>query len=36
MSVRPDGDIRIGISSCLLGEEVRRDGGHKRDRFVTT
>lgn len=27
--------IRIGISRCLLGEEVRYDGGHKRDRFVT-
>ena len=27
--------IRIGISSCLLGEEVRFDGGHKRDRFLT-
>jgi len=27
--------IRIGISSCLLGEEVRWDGGHKRDRFIT-
>ena len=25
---------RIGISSCLLGREVRYDGGHKRDRFV--
>jgi uncharacterized protein YbbK (DUF523 family) len=23
--------IRIGISSCLLGDEVRFDGGHKRD-----
>ncbi len=23
--------IRIGISSCLLGESVRYDGGHKRD-----
>jgi uncharacterized protein YbbK (DUF523 family) len=22
---------RIGISSCLLGDEVRFDGGHKRD-----
>ena len=22
---------RVGISSCLLGEEVRYDGGHKRD-----
>lgn len=27
--------IRIGISRCLLGEEVRYDGGHKRDRFLT-
>jgi uncharacterized protein YbgA (DUF1722 family)/uncharacterized protein YbbK (DUF523 family) len=27
--------IRIGISTCLLGEGVRYDGGHKRDRFVT-
>jgi uncharacterized protein YbgA (DUF1722 family)/uncharacterized protein YbbK (DUF523 family) len=27
--------IRIGISSCLLGETVRFDGGHKRDAFLT-
>ena len=27
--------LRIGISSCLLGDEVRFDGGHKRDRFLT-
>jgi uncharacterized protein YbgA (DUF1722 family)/uncharacterized protein YbbK (DUF523 family) len=27
--------IRVGISSCLLGEPVRFDGGHKRDRFLT-
>lgn len=26
---------RIGISTCLLGERVRYDGGHKRDRFLT-
>jgi uncharacterized protein YbgA (DUF1722 family)/uncharacterized protein YbbK (DUF523 family) len=26
--------IRIGISTCLLGENVRYDGGHKLDRFV--
>jgi len=26
--------IRIGISSCLLGEAVRYDGGHKLDRFL--
>jgi uncharacterized protein YbgA (DUF1722 family)/uncharacterized protein YbbK (DUF523 family) len=28
--------IRIGISSCLLGEPVRWDGGHKRDRFLVS
>ena len=28
--------IRIGVSACLLGEEVRFDGGHKRDTFLTT
>src|SRR6476660_8953552 len=27
--------IRIGISSCLLGEKVRFDGGHKHDSFLT-
>ncbi|HEX2455731.1 MAG TPA: DUF523 and DUF1722 domain-containing protein, partial [Vicinamibacterales bacterium] len=27
--------LRIGISACLLGQEVRFDGGHKRDRFLT-
>jgi uncharacterized protein YbgA (DUF1722 family)/uncharacterized protein YbbK (DUF523 family) len=26
--------IRIGISSCLLGQKVRFDGGHKRDRYL--
>lgn len=25
---------RLGISACLLGEEVRFDGGHKRDPFL--
>lgn len=25
----------VGISSCLLGEEVRYDGGHKRNTFIT-
>ncbi len=25
---------RIGISRCLLGDEVRYDGGHKRDAFL--
>ncbi|QEM67613.1 DUF523 domain-containing protein [Geobacter sp. FeAm09] len=27
--------IVIGVSSCLLGERVRYDGGHKRDRNIT-
>lgn len=27
--------IRIGISACLLGAEVRYDGGHKRDQFLS-
>lgn len=26
--------LRVGISSCLLGDEVRFDGGHKRDAFL--
>ncbi len=25
----------IGVSSCLLGEQVRYDGGHKHDRYIT-
>ena len=29
-----DGPIRVGVSSCLLGEQVRFDSGHKRDSFV--
>jgi uncharacterized protein YbgA (DUF1722 family)/uncharacterized protein YbbK (DUF523 family) len=29
------GRPRVGVSSCLLGEEVRFNGGHKRDRFLT-
>jgi len=27
--------IQIGVSSCLLGEEVRYNGGHKRSRYLT-
>ncbi len=26
--------IKVGISSCLLGNEVRYDGGHKLDRYL--
>ena len=31
----PERQLRVGVSTCLLGEEVRYDGGHKRDAFVT-
>lgn len=27
--------IKIGISSCLLGNPVRYDGGHQHDRFIS-
>jgi uncharacterized protein YbgA (DUF1722 family)/uncharacterized protein YbbK (DUF523 family) len=27
--------LRLGISACLLGQEVRYNGGHKRDAFLT-
>lgn len=32
----PEGghDVRVGISACLLGEEVRYDGGHKRTQYL--
>lgn len=29
------GRIRIGVSACLLGHEVRWNGGHKRDPWIT-
>jgi len=31
----PFAKIPIGISSCLLGERVRYDGGHKHDAFLS-
>jgi uncharacterized protein YbgA (DUF1722 family) len=27
--------VRLGVSSCLLGEKVRYDGGHKLDPYLT-
>ena len=30
-----DRPVRVGISACLLGAEVRYDGGHKRHEFLT-
>ncbi len=35
MSLGLWGRPRVGVSSCLLGEEVRFNGGHKRYRFLT-
>lgn len=31
-----DDKVGLGVSACLLGDEVRFDGGHKRDPFLTT
>lgn len=30
-----DAYIKVGISTCLLGQKVRFDGGHKQDRYIT-
>jgi len=30
-----EGELKIGVSACLLGQKVRYDGGHKLDRFLT-
>ena len=27
--------IRVGVSTCLLGQSVRYDGGHKHDHYIT-
>ena len=27
-------EILIGVSACLLGEQVRYDGGHRRNAFL--
>lgn len=27
--------IKVGISACLLGDKVRWDAGHKKDRYIT-
>jgi uncharacterized protein YbgA (DUF1722 family)/uncharacterized protein YbbK (DUF523 family) len=35
MTAEESRPIRIGISSCLLGQAVRFDGGHKRHEFLT-
>lgn len=35
MQLDEGGKITIGVSSCLLGNKVRFDGGHKHDRYIT-
>lgn len=35
MSIDDNSELKIGVSSCLLGNEVRFDGGHKHDRYIT-
>lgn len=35
MRQRENEKIRLGVSACLLGAEVRYDGGHKKDSFLT-
>ncbi len=35
MRERTNEKIRLGVSACLLGREVRYDGGHKKDTFLT-
>lgn len=34
MTENADVHIKLGVSTCLLGERVRYDGGHKLDRYV--
>ena len=33
-NISPESKIKVGVSSCLLGEKVRWDGDHKQDLFV--
>ena len=35
MPVNVQEKITMGVSSCLLGNKVRYDGGHKHDRYIT-
>ncbi|MBF0413152.1 MAG: DUF523 and DUF1722 domain-containing protein [Desulfamplus sp.] len=35
MTYEPIDSIKIGISTCLLGKNVRYDGGHSHDPFLT-
>jgi uncharacterized protein YbgA (DUF1722 family)/uncharacterized protein YbbK (DUF523 family) len=35
ISKSEDDSIKVGVSACLLGERVRWDAGHKKDRYLT-
>lgn len=35
MDFTKDIKIKLGVSSCLLGNKVRYDGGHKHDKYIT-
>jgi uncharacterized protein YbgA (DUF1722 family)/uncharacterized protein YbbK (DUF523 family) len=35
MPITEQNKPRIAVSACLLGQPVRFDGGHKKDRFIT-
>jgi uncharacterized protein YbgA (DUF1722 family)/uncharacterized protein YbbK (DUF523 family) len=32
--IESENKLKLGVSACLLGENVRYDGGHKLDRFI--
>ena len=34
LSVQDWPKLSLGVSACLMGEEVRFDGGHQKDRFL--
>lgn len=36
MEAQSRNTIKMGVSSCLLGNQVRFDGGHKHDRYITS
>lgn len=35
LTIADEPPIRIGVSSCIIGEEVRWNGGHARQRYLT-
>ena len=35
MTIPTPSPIKIGVSTCLMGEKVRYDGNHKHDRYIT-